>query len=524
MSQRSDTSQWQWDPIRQSYFYYDYGRHACIYQDGTWLPWQDENAKVGLQSPGHQLPAVQMLASQNQPLDYSASSREMTQLSVHAPSYKPFRHQPDQSTAAPALPSTLLVQTDVPAASSVIVPPQRCGGNSFRQASRPNALLPTEVRPKDLDEVNGRSQNESVAIGRVGGLTDPTLFKHGVHAHRYLPDSGGHEEQLFSAFKARSQPSRFFKVGKVFLVLWAEPTSQPSRGLNNGESLTTLDRSVGRFGELVHTKVRRFIVVREGTSYCLCVGIYTYNRMGVSKVGVVKAEHAIVHTGRDPPQPLAGEAPIRGEQPMISKSIRVDPDAMGTKLDLQSRIDFGKVYTIQHSLKVKSFGMVNRGSMEDLVADFVAVNFSRLKITSPQETAEQGYEAITALLLGHGNNVNRQDENGRTALSWAAERASEKTLKLIVEHGGDPNAQDHSGRTPLSWAAGSGNERNVQLLLDVGGDVNCPDAKGETPLSWANKGGHAGVVQLLRAVTTKAITDNGSDEEDSDPASSSDEE
>lgn len=53
--------------------------------------------------------------------------------------------------------------------------------------------------------------------------------------------------------------------------------------------------------------------------------------------------------------------------------IRVDPDKRDHKLDSMSRIDYGRFFTIQHNIKVKSLGKVNRDSEENLLGQFMEV-------------------------------------------------------------------------------------------------------------------------------------------------------
>ena len=51
-------------------------------------------------------------------------------------------------------------------------------------------------------------------------------------------------------------------------------------------------------------------------------------------------------------------------------SIHVDPDHRELSLDPRSRLNFGKVYTIDYGVKVKSIGTVSRTSMRGLVYQF----------------------------------------------------------------------------------------------------------------------------------------------------------
>jgi hypothetical protein len=52
-------------------------------------------------------------------------------------------------------------------------------------------------------------------------------------------------------------------VGKVFKVLWPELLGQ-----DNGTATVTAD---ARFGEEIMTKVRWFVVVKDGRNFCTCL-------------------------------------------------------------------------------------------------------------------------------------------------------------------------------------------------------------------------------------------------------------
>lgn len=203
-------------------------------------------------------------------------------------------------------------------------------------------------------------------------ITDPSLIRDGrgrVAYRKLLPTgSEGDTEQLFATFQVRSSPRKFFTVGKVFMVLWSEPAGQTL--VTAGVSARRPGTAEGRYGEMVFSKVRRFVVIREASTYCSALPIATYGTQGVGKANVTKSEHAIIYTGRAPPAPLPSEEPVRGEVGMRPDSIRVDPDDREDKLDPRSRIDFGKVHTIQHNIKVKSYGKVNDRSMQALIQQF----------------------------------------------------------------------------------------------------------------------------------------------------------
>lgn len=176
-------------------------------------------------------------------------------------------------------------------------------------------------------------------------------------------------EALDVSYKVRKKPGNFFKLGRVFSTLWTEPA--PS-GIG---SSTVSDQNVtfSRFNEPIFTKVRRFVVVREGTGHCTVVPIVTYAGRGVAKQGVRKSDHVIIYTGKEPSTAKPAEAPSPGELPMRAPSIRVDADSRIAYLDSMSRINYSKVYTIEHNVKVEVIGLVNEQSVGYLQTQFLAV-------------------------------------------------------------------------------------------------------------------------------------------------------
>ncbi|KAK1816839.1 hypothetical protein LTR12_008781 [Friedmanniomyces endolithicus] len=208
-------------------------------------------------------------------------------------------------------------------------------------------------------------------------ITDPTLFTHNIEAHQMLYGTTGEKELLFTSFRIVQQPERFFVVGRAFSILWSEPAGESSTEVTsmvsndvapNRSSFTT-----GRYGTRVYSKVRRFVVVRAGAAYCTALPILTYGGMGVAKPGVVKSEHAIIFSGRQPLMPRPEERPTRGELPMQSQPIRLVPDKKTERLDPMSRINCARVHTIEHNVKVKPLGMVHPASLEALTTQFFAV-------------------------------------------------------------------------------------------------------------------------------------------------------
>jgi hypothetical protein len=216
---------------------------------------------------------------------------------------------------------------------------------------------------------------DSIAGSQMPGLTqrmDQTRLSPSPRAQsrrdRQSTSSGvletSSQNELFADYKIRDR--RFYKTGRVFLALWAEPAGGSSALLTSAERGVVLNH----LGERVFSKVRRFVVIRESDGYCGAVPINTYGGQGVAKRGVKKSEHAIIYTGRTQPRVRTDEAPRREETGMQSIPIRVDPDNPTDQLDPMSRIHFGGITTIQHNIRVKPFGIVNSASMDDLQYQF----------------------------------------------------------------------------------------------------------------------------------------------------------
>ncbi|KAI7154078.1 hypothetical protein KC349_g7917 [Hortaea werneckii] len=175
-----------------------------------------------------------------------------------------------------------------------------------------------------------------------------------------------YDKSSYSSYTTPRDPTQFFVPGKVFLAPWTAPADT-----------TTSTRSTGLYlgdpGPYAFSLIRRFIVVRSGPGYCSAIPIVTYGGKGVAKTGVNKHEHCIVYTGTYVPTPLREELPSRGELPMQPTPIRVNPDNMTEKLDPTSRIDLGRVSTVQYNVKVKAFGIVHWAYMQALHSQFCAV-------------------------------------------------------------------------------------------------------------------------------------------------------
>ncbi|KAK3656385.1 hypothetical protein LTR56_003087 [Elasticomyces elasticus] len=217
----------------------------------------------------------------------------------------------------------------------------------------------------------------------------------------------------------------------------------------------------GMFGNAVYSKVRRFVVVREAEHFCSALPITNYGSRGVSKVGTKKSEHSIIHTGRLPPQPTPGERPSRGEDGMRSRAIRVVPDGPDNQLDAMSRLDYAKVHTIQHNIKVAPVGIVHPDSRAALVSQFQevwsesvgkgttnAVSASRIPSLVAQGIAGRHAEPIGTVLRADGRPI----------------ADTQATMHRLTSEGHSP-AEAIDKIIQISTASGVQSERTMALII-----------------------------------------------------------
>lgn len=104
-------------------------------------------------------------------------------------------------------------------------------------------------------------------------------------------------------------------------------------------------------------------------------------------------------------------------------------------------------------------------------------------------------QAVSALLLG-GADANARDDDGLTALMYAAIYAGADCVELLLVKGADPNAKSRAEVTALMLAIGDAGK--VRLLLAKGAEVNAKSKQGHTALSIAAaREGSAEVVKAL---------------------------
>ena len=96
-------------------------------------------------------------------------------------------------------------------------------------------------------------------------------------------------------------------------------------------------------------------------------------------------------------------------------------------------------------------------------------------------------------LVNVGVDLNEQDHDGNTPLTWAASNSYIQIIKLLVDAGADLNIRNNKGQTPLIIAAAYASIEAIVLLIDGGADWNIIDNDGKDFLDYF-KGGNKTIV------------------------------
>eukprot|EP00403_Amphidinium_massartii_P005195 CAMPEP_0178384608 /NCGR_PEP_ID=MMETSP0689_2-20121128/7602_1 /TAXON_ID=160604 /ORGANISM="Amphidinium massartii, Strain CS-259" /LENGTH=758 /DNA_ID=CAMNT_0020004859 /DNA_START=116 /DNA_END=2388 /DNA_ORIENTATION=+ len=105
-----------------------------------------------------------------------------------------------------------------------------------------------------------------------------------------------------------------------------------------------------------------------------------------------------------------------------------------------------------------------------------------------------------SLKQGQGHLVNVADGSGKAPLAWAAELEDPTIMKLLLSHKAEVNAEDKEGNTALTWAVVAGSVRTVECLLIAGADWRQPNQEEKTPMDLASG-------ECLSALQLAAIED-----------------
>merc|ERR1740128_853113 len=129
------------------------------------------------------------------------------------------------------------------------------------------------------------------------------------------------------------------------------------------------------------------------------------------------------------------------------------------------------------------------------------------------EAATNGHDTIVTMLLKNGaDGVNNGGKYGFTPLMQSAKFP--RTVAALIDAGADVNTQNaqDNGYTALMFAAIQCQPETVSILMDNGADVNIVNKDGMTALQLAARRGEFEIDDEVVALeTVSALIDNGAD-------------
>jgi uncharacterized protein len=98
------------------------------------------------------------------------------------------------------------------------------------------------------------------------------------------------------------------------------------------------------------------------------------------------------------------------------------------------------------------------------------------------DVAAAGNSATALALVAAKADVNARQDDGTTALHWAAYHDDLPLLRQLLKAGAKANVANDYGSTPLAEAAERADPEAIRLLLEAGAEVESPNPQGQTAL------------------------------------------
>ena len=168
-----------------------------------------------------------------------------------------------------------------------------------------------------------------------------------VSPNRSIKGTPGNREKIDSTYVVRRDDYKnFFRVGRVFATLWTD-------AVGDSEKLNPTFVTPVIYGEKVFTKIRRFVVVRQGDRSVSCLPVTSYNGDAINKKGIRREEHGFICSRPTPPKPLPG---------MLPEALQVCLSKGAPSLSDSSLVNYGKTYNVETNVKVKDIGELDSAS------------------------------------------------------------------------------------------------------------------------------------------------------------------
>ncbi|KAH6668953.1 hypothetical protein B0J14DRAFT_657961 [Halenospora varia] len=266
--------------------------------------------------------------------------------------------------------------------------------------------------------------------------------------HRHIFGTPGNKETLDPRYQIRNHDyKKFFRPGRVFSTLWTDPSSGKTN--RNQTFISTV-----MYGEKVHTKIRRFVVVRQRDKCCTCLPVTSYEGRGHKKTGIDLEEHGQIYSLKKPRE-------VKG---ISKRPLKVILSKTGDNLEDTSLINYGRMYTVESNVKVLDVGVLDEDSQKRLQRYYRDVNFQPddsaddLPLDSKPETKEA---ALVGMGAGFGVSSQSYQSMDQTPMGMPTSKQSYDTSYGQERPGSydprtAPSAGGFGGASQGSYSAGYG--------------------------------------------------------------------